>query len=221
MHKIFVFGASGHAKVVFDCIRRQGQYQVDAFIAGAASQLEGLPVLGEDSPWDKRGVRHGVIAVGDNWIRSRIAEKILSRCPDFEFVSIIHPSAVIAPSAKIGAGCVVFAGSVLNPDCEIGRHCIVNTRASIDHDSTFGDFVSLAPGATLGGTAKVGDFTAIGLGASIIHGIQIGSHVVVGAGAVVTDNIPDLTVAFGVPCKVQRSRTQGEPYLASNAAKRQ
>lgn len=45
----------------------------------------------------------------------------------------------------------------------------------------------------------------IGAGAIILQGVTVGECAVVGAGAVVTEDIPDYTVAVGVPAQVIRS----------------
>ena len=44
----------------------------------------------------------------------------------------------------------------------------------------------------------------IGSNVSIMPGITIGDNSVIGAGSVVTNDIPDNVLAFGVPCRVIR-----------------
>ena len=48
----------------------------------------------------------------------------------------------------------------------------------------------------------------IGIGAIILPGVTIGEYSQIGAGAVVTRDIPDYSVAIGVPARVLRKRTQ-------------
>ncbi len=55
------------------------------------------------------------------------------------------------------------------------------------------------------GRIKVGDRTIIGWGATIMPGVTIGSRCVIGAHALVTKDIPDGSVAVGVPAKVVMS----------------
>ena len=43
----------------------------------------------------------------------------------------IHPSAVIAPSAEIGHGCVIHPYAVIGPNTELGENCIVYPFAHI------------------------------------------------------------------------------------------
>lgn len=53
---------------------------------------------------------------------------------------------------------------------------------------------------------SIGDDCDIGIGSIILPGVSIGKGVQIGAGSVVTKDIPDHSVAFGVPARVVRSR---------------
>lgn len=62
---------------------------------------------------------------------------------------------------------------------------------------------------TQGITAKgiiIGDDVWIGAGVRILDGVHVGNHAVVGAGSVVTKDIPENSVAVGVPARVIRMR---------------
>lgn len=52
---------------------------------------------------------------------------------------------------------------------------------------------------------KVGDNVYIGTGAYILPGVTIGNNVVIGAASVVTRDIPDNSVAVGIPARVIRT----------------
>jgi UDP-3-O-[3-hydroxymyristoyl] glucosamine N-acyltransferase len=74
----------------------------------------------------------------------------------------IDPTAQIAPSASVGAGCVVEAGARIGPDVVLGPHCIVMLGASIGSQTRLiarvtvcakvrlGDRCILHPGAVIG-----------------------------------------------------------------------
>ena len=49
---------------------------------------------------------------------------------------------------------------------------------------------------------RIGDNVYIGIRSIILPGITIGNNVIIGAGSVVTKNIPDNSVAAGVPAKI-------------------
>ena len=63
---------------------------------------------------------------------------------------------------------------------------------------------------------KVGNNVYIGTGASILPGVTIGNNCVIGASAVVTKDIPDNSVAVGIPARVIRNI---EEYYKNAVAK--
>lgn len=57
---------------------------------------------------------------------------------------------------------------------------------------------------------KIGNHVWIGSNATILPGVTIGEWAVVAAGAVVTKDVPELTVAGGVPAKVLKTIQKNE-----------
>jgi sugar O-acyltransferase (sialic acid O-acetyltransferase NeuD family) len=213
MDQILVFGAGGHAKVIIDIIEKQGRYKIAGIVDRGGADLLGYKYLGGDDAVAGLGVKRGIVAVGDNFVREKIVAKIAAVVPDFEFVTAVHPSAQLARGVVLGAGSVVMAGACLNTDTRVGAHCIINTQSSLDHECAIADFASIAPGAILGGNVTVGAGSAVCLGAKIIHKVGVGTGSVVGAGAVVVEDVPAGVLAFGVPCRVIKKREPGSHYL--------
>ena len=171
-------------------VERRGENFYSAKILGGAEQLE---------PLREQGVKHAIVAIGDNRARLRLADKLASA--GFELAVAIHRRAIVASDVKIGAGTVIAAGAVLNPGCTIGRNVIINTAASVDHDCNIGDASHVSPGAHIAGNVTIGSCAWVGLGASIIEKVQIGNDAIVGAGAVVLRNVPSGVVVAGHPAK--------------------
>ena len=196
---VYLFGASGHGKVIKDILNANG-VKVEAFVDDNPDVKEcgGRPVV-----HDAAGLSPMIVSIGVNKVRKMIVERLKANNSAIEFATAIHPSAVISPSAKIGEGSVVMAGAVVNADAVIGKHCIVNTGATIDHDSVVGDYCHVAPGAHICGGTQIGEGTWIGVGTSIIQCLNIGKNCMVGAGSVVVRDIPDDVTAFGNPCRVK------------------
>jgi len=218
---VVLIGAAGHASVVLDALQRQGIYDVVGLLDRSkpvGSICGDLRVEGtqDDLPAlrDRYPELEAVIAVGENWVRSRISQEIRQLCPGIKFATVVHPSAQIGRGVTIGEGSVILAGAVLNASARIGEGSILNTRSSLDHDCVMGDFSSLGPAAAVGGSTTIGCFSYVGIGASVIQGISIGDHTVVGAGAVVVRHIPSLVVAYGSPARIVRRRQPGDRYLA-------
>lgn len=213
---ILIYGAGGHAKVVFDLLRSNSysQYNVIGFVDPSPSGQVfcGLPIF-EKTPANHFQSGLGVVAIGENFSRGKLVKQLQAIYPEARFLTVVHPSAVIGADVSIGEGTVIMPGAVINTGTRIGSHCIVNTKSSADHDCVLEDFASLAPGVTLGGSCSVGEFSAVSLGANLIHGVSIGGHTVVGAGSLVLENITSLVVAFGTPCRVIRVRNPDDRYL--------
>lgn len=115
------------------------------------------------------GDNFAVVAIGDNAARKRTAaEHTLDVFPP-----LVHPSAVVARSAKLGAGCVVMAGAVIQAGACIGPFAIVNTCASVDHHCMVGAYAHIAPGAHLCGGVEVGEGALIGVGVGVAPGAKI------------------------------------------------
>ena len=224
LKKVVVIGCSGHAKVVIDIIERQGLYKIAGLLDSYkpwGTTLSGYQVIGtcDDVPalMASHQVEGGIVAIGDNWQRSKIVEHLTGVVPEFPFITAVHPSVQIGADVEIGRGTVVMAGAVINPGCKVGDFCIVNTRASLDHDSVMGDFSSLAPAATTGGNVQIGAFSVVAIGAIVLHDIRIGEHTVIGAGATVLKDIPDSVVTFGTPARIIRKRNPGDIYLTAGS----
>ena len=79
---------------------------------------------------------------------------------------------------------------------------ITNGVRFITHDGGTLLFRDKVPDLEITKPIIVGDNVYIGNNVLILPGVKIGSNVVVGAGAIITRDIPDNSVAVGVPAKV-------------------
>ena len=192
---MYLYGASGHCKVIIEIIRSTGNMPVDAVHDDnpAVESILGIPV----KKIEFNGSHEVIISIGSNSIRKRIVENIHA-----VFLTAIDKSAIVSPSCSIGQGTVVMPGAIINADVSIGKHCIINTGAVIDHDCNVYDFVHISPNVALAGNVSVGEGSQIGIGASIIQNITIGKWVTVGAGAAVIRDVPDYAVVVGNPAKI-------------------
>ena len=205
MEDIYLLGASGHAKVIIDALHCQNKYKKvyrDIFLLDddesiIGEEILGHRVIGKISSCENYRGNHFVIAIGNNLIRKKIAEKYL-----LNYMSVIHPLAVISEDALIQEGSVIMAGVVINPGTKVGRHCIVNTGVAVDHDCSLSDYVHLSPGVHLSGTVSVGEGTWIGTGSSVKNNVFIRDNVTIGVGGVVIKNIMEPGIYVGTP--VQR-----------------
>lgn len=212
--KVVGLGAGGHAKVIIDILSMSKRFEVvgltNADPATTGSLVLGVPILGNDEILPgllSAGISAafiGVGSIGDCDPRRRLflhASEL-----GFEMINAIHPTAIVAQSARIGRGVALMAHAVVNPDVQIGDNVIVNTGAQIDHDCRISDHVHVAPGACLSGDVEVAECAHIGVGATIIQGIRVGQGALVGAGSVVLRDVAAYTTVFGVPARVIEKR---------------
>ena len=194
--KSYIYGAGGHAKVVWDAMRKSNLFCEGFVDDSRLGQWIDLPIFKSSFLNDMKDIELH-IAIGSCKVREEIAKKF----KNLKFVSIFHPNAIISSRAKIEAGTFLAAGSIIGPDAKVGKHSIVNHHAVIDHDCSVGDFCHIAPHVSLGGGVKVGQGVLIGAGAIVLPGIKIANYVTVGAGSVVTNDIASGVTVVGNPAR--------------------
>ena len=127
--------------------------------------------------------------------------------------TLVHPSSFVSEDCTIGVGSVVMPLCVINSSSKISKGVIINTKSSLDHDNYLMNFSSIAPGVITGGNVSIGKRSAIGIGSIIRHGIEIGSDCVIGGSSYANKNIPNNSLAYGIPIEVIKKRKANEKYL--------
>ena len=151
------------------------------------------------------GIERIVPAIGDNATRFQQMLAIGARLAP----PIVHPAAVISPSASIANGSVVAPLSLVNTNAHVGRGVIVNSGSIVGHDSELADAVHVGGGAVLNGGTRIGARTFIGAAATLIPGLRVGADTIIGAGAVVLHDVPDGVTAVGVPARTLKGANHG------------
>lgn len=208
--KCIVFAAGGHAKVVLEAIVASGVATPIAFVDDdprrQGTTVLGLPVKNERWLADAARAERltAALGVGDNFIRKGMA----ARCAALgvSLLTVVHPSALISPSARIGAGVVLSPRAVVHTDAWVGEGTIVNTGGIVEHDVIVGEYAHVSPNAVLAGGSRLGALSHLGAGSVVIDDVVVGSGCIVGAGSVVTRSLPDDVVAYGSPARVKRKR---------------
>jgi len=197
---LFLVGAGGHARVVYDALR-QGGFAGEVRVRDDDASLQGKPFvdLSIETPildiCQSEGSFH--VAIGNNAVRAKLSVALRERLG--HLLTIRYPKIAFAFGARHGEGCFFAAGAIVGPGADIGNGCIVNHGAVVDHDCRVGDYSHIAPNATLGGGVRIGKYCLIGAGAVVLPGRSIGDDAIVGAGAVVVRDLPAGGIWTGIP----------------------
>lgn len=207
--KIAIVGQGGHSRVIQELITFEGKYEIVAYLDDKYKELtreKGIftgPISSAKVIIDMFQEIKFFIAIGHNPIRRLIRNRL--KLSAEKYATLVHPSANVSPSAKIGFGTVVMARSVINANSTIGDHSIINTGSVVEHDNRIGNFVHISPNSTLTGSVTINDGAHVGAGATIIPNMDIGEWSIIGAGASVIHSIPPFRTAVGVPAMVKNN----------------
>jgi len=121
--------------------------------------------------------------------------------PLFLMLRLLSCRHEICFQAQIGRGLRVFhatLGVVVHGDAIVGRNCIFYGGNSIGVRK----FMRR-------GELALGDNVILGINACVLGPVKVGHHVTIGAGAIVVEDLPDNTVAVGVPARPRSSAGGG------------
>lgn len=200
-NQIVIIGGGGHAKMCIDIIRQMKSFKisgiVDSILEPGTTTL-GIPVLGHENLLDElftKGIRNAVIGIGAlhaPQVRADIFNKL--KKIGYILPNIIHPSAIIEPSAILGEGNQVMAGAIIGSDVKVNSNCIINSGSVVSHDCVLSDNVHVTPGALLAGSVEVGNNSIIGMGSTVLLKVRIGENVIITNGVNVVKNVSDGSV---------------------------
>lgn len=122
----------------------------------------------------------------------------------------IEPGAIIRDEVKIGANAVIMMGAIINIGAEIGEGSMIDMGVVMGGRATVGKNCHIGAGSVLAGVIEpasatpviIEDGVMIGANAVVLEGCRVGKNSVVAAGAIVTQDIPENSVAAGVPARV-------------------
>jgi len=103
---------------------------------------------------------------------------------------------IVQDGGEISFGDNVFIG----PNC-----CITTAEHALDPEMR-------KAGVEIAKPVKIGNNVWIGAGSTVLAGVTIGDNSVIGAGSVVKKDIPENSVAVGVPCRVIRKITEEDKH---------
>jgi sugar O-acyltransferase (sialic acid O-acetyltransferase NeuD family) len=202
---LLILGAGGNSREVAEAAQDLG-WNVLGFLDDDVKKhglsIDKIPVLGPIVTLHDYDAK--CICTLGTWRRPAIRQIVCDRIGPVNpqrWATIIHPSAQIARSARIGVGCVILSGVTVGAGAIINDHVFILQQASISHDCLVEDYATITSGARLAGGVHLERAAYIGMGSTILNDVVIGAEAVVGLGAVAVKNVPTGATVVGNPAK--------------------
>ncbi|MBB1603849.1 acetyltransferase [Variovorax sp. UMC13] len=189
MKRLLIIGAGGHGRTVAEAVLLGQEYELTAFLDDAPDGVQllgGIPVWGGTSELAScRGqVDAVVVAIGRNALRETLHAYVAA--VGFPLATVVHPRAIVSPSALIGPGCAVMAGAVIGTQACLAEGAIANCGAVVDHDCLVEAFGHLGVGACMSGGSALGRGAWLQAGAVLGYGVKVPAGQVLRAGEGIT-----------------------------------
>lgn len=204
IEEIVIFGYSGHAYVVNDCL--SGYQRIVGYIDNSAKDENPLEIeyLGNDAIISNLSKEASYFpAIGNNNVRAKVIALIEENA--LKSTTIIHSRAIVSPTASLEGFTLVGPGAIINAKAKIGKGVIINSGCIIEHECNIGNNSHIAPGTVLAGNVSIGNNSFIGANSTVKEGVTIGDNVIVAAGSTVLENIPSNEMWAGSPAKKKKN----------------
>ena len=105
--------------------------------------------------------------------------------------NIIHPSAFVSKSAKLGRGNYLACNVVVSSEAELGEFNIVNLSVTVGHNAKIGSNCIFNPGTRISGNCNIGDRCLFGANSFVFQGKTIGEDCAIDALTYIDRDIED------------------------------
>ncbi len=212
---IIILGTGGNAVDILETLqdlndaRGERVYEGVGFLDDDANKWGqknlGVPVLGAldtAAQFPDCFFVNGIGSVNNYWRKHEIIAR--TQLPRERFETIVHPTASVSRTARLGRGVVIFQNVTITHNVEIGDHVMILPAAVISHDDVIGEYSSIAAGVCISGNVRVGQSCYLGANASIKDGVTLGDFALVGMGSVVLRDVAEQSVVVGNPARLLR-----------------
>lgn len=202
---IYIIGAGTYGEAMHELATLNG-YEIKAYYDEDEAKLNklvmGIEVVGKFSELGETDIKNKqyIVAIGANKVRNKIMTKINELGGITP--TLIHPTAIVSESAKIGKGVYIQANAYIWTKVNISDYCIISPNVVIAHHSSLGKACLVSTLTGVGASITIKDNVFIGMGSTIVTGMTlVGENSIIGAGAVVLKNVEKNSVYAGVPAK--------------------
>lgn len=151
------------------------------------SKLESLLEISDD-------IRY-IVGFGDLSLKKKFYELFSKYGAKLE--NIIHPTAIISPTANIGEGNYIGCNVVISTKASLGNCNLINYNVTVGHDVIIGDDCVLNPGCRISGHDTIGSNCLIGANSFLFQGISICDNCKIDALTYIRKSIDQPSICFG------------------------
>lgn len=207
MKRLIIIGAGNIGKIVCEYARLMKEYKTEWDIAGYLEFTDkeitvdpAYPaVIGSIEEYQPQ--TNDVFVCSYANVEERERSVALLKSKNAQFINIIHPTANILSTNKMGVGNVIGAFTTISVNTTIGNHCVIQDHCNVGHDSVIGDYSHLYVGNIVCGFNTLGESTTVFTGSVIYPKLKVGSKAGIGAGSVVMRSVKPETTVMGNPAK--------------------
>lgn len=202
--RIIIVGAGGFGREVLQWARDAWPDHAGK-IAGLLSadpgvldgRAIGLPILASPDDFTPQPGDGLLLGIGRRGVRRRVAEQLESR--GGHFLSLVHPSAIVADTADVGRGTILCPYASVTANARLGAFCLLNMYSMVAHDAAVGAFSVLSPYAGVAGEAAVGEDVFLAMHSFVGPGVRVGNGSLISGSSCALHNVPADTLVYGVP----------------------
>ena len=206
MKNIIIVGAGGFGRELrnwfWDCFDPD-EWRIAGFLGSTPADLSQYSIdeqiVGDPFEYQPAENERFLLAIGNIDDRRAIVDSIENK--GGQFLSMIHPSAIVSANSKVGHGAIIYPFALVANSATLGNHVHLSNYASVGHDAKLGNYSLLSPYATLNGGAVADEEVFVGTHAMIGPGIHVGSMSKISANSAATRDVPPRKIVFGVPGK--------------------
>jgi sugar O-acyltransferase (sialic acid O-acetyltransferase NeuD family) len=206
MQDLIILGTGSHAHEMADIVGQVNQLKPTWKLLGmlaaadhselAGKEMWGIPVLGTQADAGSFRQAHFIPEYGSD----------TSSCAPGTVVNLIAPTAFVARTARLGAGCVIYPNTFIGHNTLLRNRVFVLSGAVINHDNVLDDFVTVCTNVSLAGYVHVEGNCYLGQACNIKQYLTIGQNSLIGMGAVVLHDVLLNSVMVGNPARRLRDR---------------
>ncbi|MFA6409748.1 MAG: NeuD/PglB/VioB family sugar acetyltransferase [Gammaproteobacteria bacterium] len=207
MNKLIIVGAGGFGRETLQSALQTSENNVSWVVSGFISDdldvLQGTncnyPILGRVMDWQPKEDERFIIAIGSPSDKKKAVEVLSQRRA--VFTNVIHRTAVIYPSSKLGIGVICVPNVFVSDNAVIGDHVAINYGSCIGHDVSVGNYTTISSLCDVTGNVAIGESVFISSGVSIIPKVKIGDHAFICAGSTVMNDLNAHAKVLGIPAR--------------------